>query len=162
MKKILLILLIILPVYFSLAIYFLDKEYFLCPIKYTSDILVRSDSRGKGYFASPRNGNRFHEGIDLFAPIGSPVFAARCGRVVRVGSNKGMGNYVIVRHGANLSTLYGHLLKINVGCGEFIRQGDLVGQVGKTGNANFSDIQPHLHFEVRNGGIPEDPLEFLR
>jgi len=158
MRKILLFLLIILPIYLLVSLYFIDKEYFVCPIDYKRDILIRCDSRGEGFFAASRRGNRFHEGIDLFAQIGSPVRAVRSGRVINANSNKGMGNYVIIRHPDNLITIYGHLSSIDVSQNEFVRQDEIIGRVGKTGNANYPNIQPHLHFEVRKNGIPRDPL----
>jgi len=161
MKKILLFLLILLPIYLLIGLYFLDKDYFLCPIGYKRDILIRSDSRGDGFFAAERNGNRLHNGIDLFAEIGTPVMASRSGIVVAAKQSRGMGNYVIIRHPGNIITIYGHLLRIYISQNNFVRQGEVIGAVGKTGNANYRDILPHLHFEVRKGGIPEDPLEYL-
>jgi len=163
MKKILLLLLIILPACLMLGLYFLDKTYFLCPIEYKGGIFVRCDSRGDGFFDSPRSGNRLHEGIDLFARIGAPVLAVRSGKVlVSKEQHKGMGNYIVIRHPDNLVTIYGHLSRIYVKRGRWVRQGEVIGEVGKTGNANYSDIQPHLHFEVREEGIPNDPLEYLQ
>jgi murein DD-endopeptidase MepM/ murein hydrolase activator NlpD len=162
MKRILLFLLFILPVYLLVSLYFVDKHYFLCPIEYKGDIVIRSDNRGNGLFAANRNGSRIHEGIDLFAEINSPVLAARSGIVIAASKSRGMGNYVIIRHFGNIITIYGHLSQIYVHRYEFIRQGEVIGRVGKTGNANYPDIQPHLHFEVRKNGIPQDPLEYLQ
>jgi len=167
MKKILLFLLIVMPIYLSVSLYFLDKNYFLCPIEYKQDAVIRCDGRGEGFFAAKRNGNRVHEGIDLFAEIGTPVKACRLGRVMvsKVITNKnkktGSGNYIIIRHPGNIITVYGHLLEVYVQKNNFVRQGEIIAAVGKTGNANYSDIQPHLHFEVRKDGIPQDPLEYL-
>lgn len=163
MRKALLFLFIVLPIYLVINLYFLDKHYFLCPIEYKGDISIRCDLRGEGFFAASRRGNRLHEGIDLFAEIGSPVLAARSGRViVSKENNKGMGSYVIIRHPGNIITIYGHLSKIYVIPNELIRQGQLIARVGKTGNANYPNIQPHLHFEVRKAGVPQDPLEYLQ
>lgn len=162
MKKIFLILLIILPLYLLFSLFFLDKYSFLCPIEYTRYPVVRSDSRGNGFFAASRgNGSRMHEGIDLLAAINTPVSSARSGIIIAAASSRGMGNYVIIRHPGSLTTIYGHLLKIYVTKGQFVRQGQVIGAVGKTGNANYRDIQPHLHFEVRKNGIPQDPREYL-
>lgn len=163
MKKILLFLLILLPFCIIISLYFLDKEYFLSPIEYKGGIFVRCDSRGNGFFGSPRSGNRLHEGIDLFAEIGTPVLAVRSGKVVASKEqNKRMGNYVVIRHPGKLVTIYGHLSKLCVRRGEFVRQGEKIGEVGKSGNAKYRDIQPHLHFEVREEGVPNDPLEYLQ
>ena len=161
MKKLLSFLLIALPVYLVFSLYFLDKDYFLCPIKYQRDIVVRSDLRGNGLFAAERSGRRMHQGLDLFAVIDTQVLASRSGRVIAATQNNGMGKYVILQHPNNLTTLYGHLSKIHVAKNEFVRQGEVIASVGKTGNANSPDIQPHLHFEVRKDGIPQDPLEYL-
>ncbi len=142
-------------------VYFLDKNYFLCPVEYGGNIVVRSDNRGSGFFGADRNGNRVHQGIDLFARVATPVLASRSGRVSSAARNHGMGNYVVIRHADNIATIYGHLSKIYVARGQFVRQGDVIGRVGKTGNANYRDIQPHLHFEVRRQGLAQDPLEYL-
>jgi murein DD-endopeptidase MepM/ murein hydrolase activator NlpD len=161
MKRILLFLLIFLPAYLSFNLYFLDKIYFLSPIEYKTDIIIRSDSRGDGFFAANRNGSRIHQGLDLFAPLGAKVLAAQGGLVISVRENRGMGRYVVIRHLGGITTIYGHLLKIYAFKNQFVRQGDLIGLVGKTGNANHPAIQPHLHFEVRENGIPQDPLGYL-
>ncbi len=162
LKKILLFFLIALPVYFFISLHFLDKVYFLCPIEYKRDITIRCDSRGEGFFGANRNGDRLHEGIDFFAEIGTLVLASRSGRVTAAKQNQGMGNYVVIQHPYGISTVYGHLSKICAGKDEFVRQGQIIGKVGKTGNANYRDIQPHLHFEVRKNGIPQDPLGYIK
>ncbi len=162
MKKILLTLLIILPVYFLISLYFLDKNYFLCPIQYKTDIFVRCDAKGDGFFGSQRNGSRVHEGLDLLARVGEPVKACRAGKVIVSTEQKnGMGKYIIIRHPGNLATLYGHLSRVYVAKNDFVRQGQVIGVAGKTGNANHRDIQPHLHFEVRKNNVPQDPFEYL-
>ena len=162
MKKILIFILIVLPVYLIVSLYFIDKDYFLCPIEYNKDIIIRSDSRGDGFFAAKRNGNRSHNGIDFLAEVGAPVLAVRSGRVVSATKNKGMGNYIIIRHPQGMITIYGHLSRLCVFKNDFVRQGDVIGEVGKTGNANYRDILPHLHFEVRQNGQPQDPMEYLQ
>jgi murein DD-endopeptidase MepM/ murein hydrolase activator NlpD len=162
MKKIFLFLLIALAVYLAGTFYYMDRVYFFCPVKYEGDILIRSDRHGNGYFAAQRSGRRLHKGIDLFAEVGEPVYASRSGKVVSARQNKGMGKYIIIRHRGRLMTIYGHLSEIGVKKGCFVRQGDFIGRVGKTGNARLRDIQPHLHFEVRKNGMPEDPLEYLQ
>ena len=150
-----------LTVYVVTNYYLADKYYFICQISYTGKPVIRCDSRGDGTFASSRNGNRMHQGIDLCAEIGTPVLAARSGIVMAAKSNRGMGNYVIIRHSFNLVSIYGHLSQIFVTKNQFVRQGHIIGSVGKTGNARNPSIQPHLHFEIRKNGIPQDPLEYL-
>jgi len=159
MKKIILAVVVALIAYAILNLYFLNRVPYICPIKYQSDIIIRNDSRGKGTFASSRRGNRSHRGIDLYAEIGTPVLAARSGRVaVARNEKRGMGNYVVIKHAPHLISLYGHLSKIYVKKNQFVRQGAVIGLVGKTGNANSRYMQPHLHFEIRENGIPQDPL----
>lgn len=163
MKKPLLFLLLILPLYFTSSLYYLDKSYFLSPVEYKTGVIpLRSDGRGDGFFAAKRNGHRFHEGIDLFAPLNTPIFASRSGRVVEAGYAKGYGNCIIISHPNNITTIYAHLFRIYVRPGQFIRQGRIIGRTGKSGNANYHNIQPHLHFEVRSTGIPQDPMEYLQ
>jgi murein DD-endopeptidase MepM/ murein hydrolase activator NlpD len=162
MKKLLIFLLIILSIYLLISLYYLDKYYFLCPIAYERDFAIRADNKGSGFFGAKRKGRRHHQGIDLFAQIGTPVFASRFGIVIEATKNHGMGNYVKIRHFDNIITLYGHLSKIYVIRYQLVRQGQIIGLVGKTGNANHHQIQPHLHFEVRKKGIPQDPLRYLK
>lgn len=161
MKKILLFFLIVLPFYLVFTIYSLDRDYFLSPVKYKGRVVIRSDSRGDGAFASPRNGNRLHKGIDLLAEMKAPVYASRSGRVIAAEKNNGMGNYVKIEHKEDLVTVYGHLSQIEVNLNQFVRQGKIIGTVGKTGNANHPQILPHLHFEVRKDGVSVNPMEFL-
>lgn len=161
MKKAFLFLLVILPLYFLISIYLLDKSYFICPINYSQDRIIRSDNRGNGIFGAERNGNRQHEGIDFLAKVGIPVLASRSGKVIAATQSRGMGKYVIIKHTGNLITIYGHLSQIYVRKGNYVRQGEVIGSAGKTGNANYRDIQPHLHFEIRRAGVPEDPLDYL-
>jgi len=161
MKKVLFLLLLIFTGYIITSLYFLDKHYFICPVKYMGDFVIRSDSRGEGLFSARRSGGRRHRGIDLLAEVGDPVLAVRSGIVEAAESNKGMGNFIVLRHGPGLTSLYGHLSKICVVRGQVVRQGDIIGEVGKTGNSNYANIRPHLHFEIRENNIPQDPLEYL-
>jgi murein DD-endopeptidase MepM/ murein hydrolase activator NlpD len=161
MKKILFGIMVILPVFLVAGISLLDKSYFLCPIEYQKSLIIRNDNYGEGFFATRRSGLRLHNGLDLYAPKGTPVLAARFGAVIASRHAAGMGNFIIIRHPGNITTIYGHLSTIDVVSGEWVRQGEVIGSVGKTGNANYRGILPHLHFEVRKGGVPQDPLEYL-
>jgi murein DD-endopeptidase MepM/ murein hydrolase activator NlpD len=100
---------------------------------------------------------RLHAGIDIAPGYGTPVKAAKAGTVIMAGSNGGYGNCVIIDHGGGLSTLYGHMSKITVGDGESVKQGEQVGNVGSTG----SSTGPHLHFETRINGSPQNPMRYL-
>ena len=161
MKKIITIISIIVLIFAFIGMAGLDKQYFICPIEYKSDILIRNDNRGDGLFASSRSGRRLHKGIDLMADVGEAVLAAKSGKVISATQNKGMGKYVIIRHRDNCITIYGHLSEILVRKNDYVRQGQLIGRVGKTGNARARDILPHLHFEIRKNGVPQDPLEYI-
>ena len=161
MKKILLIILILGAVYIFVGLVSLDKQYFICPVKYKSDIVIRYDNHGNGLFASNRSGNRIHKGIDLLAKIGTPVLAAKSGQVLAATQNRGMGKYVIIQHKHNIISIYGHLSEICVRKHDYVPQGKVIGKVGKTGNARYRDMLPHLHFEIRKNGVPHDPLQYI-
>ena len=100
---------------------------------------------------------RMHEGIDIGVPYGTPIHAAAAGTVIYCGWEEGYGNLVVIDHGGNLATAYGHQSAIAVTCGQAVQQGDVIGYVGCTGHCTG----PHLHFEVRIGGNPVDPLGYL-
>lgn len=160
-KKILLIILIVICASVFLGLTWMDKQYFICPIEYKNDILIRNDHRGEGLFASSRSGRRMHKGLDLLAEVGTPVYAAKSGKIVSATCNKGMGKYIIIRHRDNIITIYGHLSNVFVHRYDNVRQGQVIGSVGKTGNARAAGMLPHLHFEIRKNGIPQDPLEYI-
>lgn len=104
-------------------------------------------------------GERFHWGIDLAAPVGTPVVAAHVGRVHLAGWSGDYGNLVILlADDGTLSTWYGHLSKISVRQGMTVDKGDVLGLVGSTGKSTG----PHLHFEVRVGNNPANPQNFYR
>lgn len=98
-----------------------------------------------------------HRGVDIAAPVGSPVRALRSGRVITAAKHRGMGRYVEVQHGGRMCSLYAHLQTVAVRSGDRVRQGQLIGTVGKTGNARHAWITPHVHLEVTRAGKPIDP-----
>jgi len=101
---------------------------------------------------------RHHDGIDIPAKRGTPVRAAEAGRVIHSGGGLGdYGNVVIVKHAGRYSTVYAHNRRNRVRKGEFVEKGQVIAEVGKTGNASGS----HLHFELRRDRRPEDPLLYL-
>jgi murein DD-endopeptidase MepM/ murein hydrolase activator NlpD len=105
-----------------------------------------------------RRGRGRHEGIDLSAPRGTPVRSAASGRVIYSGSGlSDYGNTVIVKHLGRYSTVYAHNRRNLVRKGEFVEAGQVLAEVGSTGNASG----PHLHFEVRRDDRPHDPLRYL-
>lgn len=101
---------------------------------------------------------KFHSGIDIAVPTGTPVKAAADGRVIFSGWISGYGNTVIIDHGGGLSSLYAHNSRLTVGVGKWVRQGDIIAKAGSTG---FS-TGPHVHFEVREDGEPKDPRLWLK
>lgn len=103
-------------------------------------------------------GKRFHSGVDLAGPNHSPIKAADSGNVIYSGHYGGYGKVVIINHGNGMATLYAHQSKIAVSEGDNVSKGQVVGYEGSTG---FS-TGPHLHFEVRVDGKPNNPLNFVR
>ncbi len=102
-------------------------------------------------------GLHVHTGIDIGAPSGTTIGAAADGHVIFAGSYGGYGNAIIIDHGGSVSTLYGHCSQIFVGVGQDVQRGQAIGAVGMTGYATG----PHLHFEVRIDGRPQDPMSYL-
>ena len=100
---------------------------------------------------------RLHAGVDLAALSGTPIVASRGGTVTFVGWMSGYGYTVIVYHGGGLATLYAHMSAFSVQQDQYIAQGGRLGSVGMTGTATG----PHLHFEVRSNGVPQNPCGFI-
>ena len=138
-----------------------DLKPFMPPIHYTGEIPIRNDVYGDGHFGARRRGGRLHKGLDIYAPLNSNVIAAKGGRAKTGYTKDGMGKYIVISHAGDCTTLYGHLSKFCVENMQRVRQGDVIGLVGKTGNARYRKIKPHLHFEVRKGGKHVDPLLYL-
>jgi len=106
---------------------------------------------------SQRKGSR-HDGIDIAAPLGTPIKAAASGRVVYSDDKlAGYGKLVIIEHPGNYYTIYAHNSINLVKEEQWVKQGEVIAKVGKSGNAKG----PHLHFEIRKGSKPLNPLTFL-
>jgi len=111
-----------------------------------------------GYRESPMGpGSELHPGIDIQARYGMPVAAGGDGQVIFAGRDPGYGTLVIVDHGRDVETLYGHLSALYVHEGQHVRRGDIVGALGASGRVTGV----HLHYEVRVAGRPVDPHRFL-
>ncbi len=101
----------------------------------------------------------FHKGMDISAPEGTAVYAAEKGVVVEAGYKKnGYGNLIIIKHGNDIATYYGHLSRIVISNGDKVSKGTLIGKVGSTGKSTG----PHLHFEIRKGDQALNPEDYVR
>jgi murein DD-endopeptidase MepM/ murein hydrolase activator NlpD len=101
---------------------------------------------------------KLHKGIDIGAAWGSPIYAAADGVVTYAGPENGYGRLVTIRHADGTVTAYGHMSRFATHTGARVHAGDVIAYVGSEGHSTG----PHLHFEVRIGGVPVDPLPYLR
>ena len=100
---------------------------------------------------------RPHEGIDLTAPRGTPIYATADGTILQAGYRAGgFGKKILVDHGFGYRTLYGHCDHVLVEPGQMVKRGDVIGRVGSTGLSK----SPHLHYEVHVNGHPVDPINY--
>jgi murein DD-endopeptidase MepM/ murein hydrolase activator NlpD len=112
---------------------------------------------GYGYRVDPVYGTtKFHEGMDFSAPQGTPVYATGDGTVIHSSWESAYGNLIEINHGYNYVTRYAHLSEILVRNGQTVKRGDLIGKVGNTGKSTG----PHLHYEVRLRGEPQNPVNY--
>ncbi|MDQ7038407.1 MAG: peptidoglycan DD-metalloendopeptidase family protein [Aquificota bacterium] len=111
-----------------------------------------------GYRTDPFSGKyEFHEGVDIKAPWGTPVRATAEGKVIFAGWKPGYGKTVIIRHAFGYTTLYGHLSRIKVKRGRWVRSGDIIGYVGSSGRSTG----PHVHYEVWRYSRKVNPLKYM-
>jgi murein DD-endopeptidase MepM/ murein hydrolase activator NlpD len=129
----------------------------LAPAPPAADARLRWPLQGVLYSRFGLRQGQRHDGIDLAAPEGTPVGAAAAGTVVYAGEQAGYGEIVILRHEGGLLTLYAHASALLVRAGETVAAGQPVARVGRSGRTSG----PHLHFEVREGTRPRNPLLFL-
>ncbi len=101
-----------------------------------------------------------HTGVDIAGPVGTALYAAKAGTVIRAqtGWNGGYGTHIIIDHGGGVTSLYGHASQLYVSVGDEVVQGQTIGLMGSTGNSTG----PHLHFEVRVNGKRQNPLSYVR
>jgi murein DD-endopeptidase MepM/ murein hydrolase activator NlpD len=102
-------------------------------------------------------GRRQHQGIDLAAPTGTPVYATADGIVGRADWYSSYGLFISINHGASMETRYAHLSRLAVAAGDNVKKGDLIGYVGSTGRSTG----PHLHYEVRVEGLAVNPIPYM-
>lgn len=147
----------------AVLIFRITEPSFGSPVKNASGRLaIRNDVFGKGSFGTKRNGGRSHTGVDISAKVGDPVYAAKSGIAFRGNVPTGYGKYILIHQPDGTQTMYGHLSNWAVNTGKKVRRGDLIGFVGKTGNASNKNMQPHLHFEIREDGKPVDPVDEMQ
>lgn len=119
---------------------------------------VRQTS-GFGYRRDPRGaGRRMHQGVDWAGPSGTPILATASGVVTHAGRQSGFGNLVIIQHDFGIETYYAHLSSISVREGQRVSRGERIGGMGSTGRSTGV----HLHYEIRVGGRPINPLTYIR
>lgn len=144
-------------------LYRLREPFYKFPIALDGNkAVIRCDNHGSGEFGAKRRNGRAHAGIDIAARIGAPVYAAKSGIVFTGNISHGYGKYIMIAHPDGFQTMYGHLSGWNVITSQRVKKGDVIGFVGKTGNAKSRAIQPHLHFEIRKRGEPIDPAGLLK
>jgi murein DD-endopeptidase MepM/ murein hydrolase activator NlpD len=102
-------------------------------------------------------GRSHHDGIDISAPVGTPVRAAAAGKVIYSDALRGYGNVIIVRHSKGYATVYAHNQRNGKRVGQKVRRGDVIASVGATGRTSGAN----LHFEVRENNVARNPLFFL-
>ena len=113
---------------------------------------------GFGARVDPLSGRqRYHKGLDIKAPAATPVVATADGVVAFSGWQSGYGHIVVIGHAGGIETAYAHLSRRRVEEGERVDAGQWIGDVGATGRVTA----PHLHYEVRKGGTPVNPVAFL-
>ena len=128
--------------------------------RYTPSLVPTSGlfTSGFGWRRDPFTGQRrFHKGIDIAAPTGTPIIAPADGIVESIKWHHGYGLTLKIKHKLGFSTVYAHLSKVNVKVGQFVKRGQIIAYVGKTGRATG----PHLHYEIRLFGKPINPLLYM-
>ena len=98
-----------------------------------------------------------HAGVDIAANLGQEVIAPGDGLVTYASPRGAYGNVIIIDHGHNVTTLYAHLQEFAVKAGARVKRGTLIGRVGNTGRSTG----PHLHYEIRINGVPQNPDRFI-
>jgi len=141
----------------ELTAYFQDQKSLLAsvPATWPARGWVTSDF---GQRLDPYTAERvMHTGLDIAAEHGKPVYAPSDGVVVFAGPEGGYGNVIVIDHGYGIKSRYGHLAQMLVRAGDRVRRGQQVAAIGNTGRSTG----PHLHYEVRVNGVPQNPRKFI-
>ncbi len=134
-----------------------DRTAHIPAIQPVPEKYLRAMASGYGARRDPVYGTmKFHEGMDFSAPAGTPVYATADGTVRTSSWQSAYGNMVEIDHGYNYTTRYAHLSKLIAHPGQTVHRGDLIGLVGNTGKSTG----PHLHYEVRYRGQPQNPVNY--
>lgn len=113
---------------------------------------------GFGFRRAPlAGGSRFHEGVDIAGPVGTPIKAPADGVVTFAGFKNGLGKCIVVDHGYGISTMYGHNAALEVVEGDRVKRGMVIASIGMTGRTTG----PHLHYQVMVDGVPIDPMKYI-
>ncbi len=127
---------------------------------YTPSIIPTKgwETSGFGYRTSPFTGQKIlHKGLDISAPIGTPVYAPANGRVAGTPTERGYGISLVIDHGRGITTRYAHLNSRAVKKGQTVKRGDIIAYTGNSGRSTG----PHLHYEVRQHGVPVNPKQYI-
>jgi murein DD-endopeptidase MepM/ murein hydrolase activator NlpD len=137
-----------------------NKEIYVGTKKPTLLVEASINSPSRGSISSPfgTRWGKMHKGVDIAASFGSTINAALDGTISYAGWESGYGNVIKIDHGKALETTYAHCSVITAKIGEVVKKGTKIGEVGSTGNSTG----PHLHFEVRENGVPKDPLLYIK
>jgi murein DD-endopeptidase MepM/ murein hydrolase activator NlpD len=127
------------------------------PINLTNANII-SPSRGSISSNFGMRWGKMHQGVDIAANLGTTINAVLDGTVIFAGWQDGYGKVIQLSHSGGIQTTYAHCSFIDVKKGETIKQGEKIGEVGSTGNSTG----PHLHFEVRKNGEPQNPEKYVR
>jgi len=128
--------------------------------EFPKNVDIKINKKEENEFMPPLKGiitrgfSKEHRGIDIFAPSGTPVFASGDGIVIEKNFSSHLGLYIKIKHNNDIYTLYGHLNRVFVNKGDFVRKGDIIGEVGLTGKTSG----PHLHFEILKNDEPFYPF----
>jgi len=134
------------------------KRGTMTPPTYVKPISGGSISSGFGYRRSPTRGaSSYHQGVDWYTPVGTPVYASSAGVVTKAGWGGGYGYCVYINHPDGRQTIYAHCSKVLCSVGQQVNQGDRIASSGNTGISTG----PHLHFEMHINGVAVNPLNYL-
>ena len=134
---------------------------------YVSPVLnieIRNDRYGDGNFGASRsNGKRLHMGVDLAGKVGDPIFATKSGWAWTEVQPKGYGKIIKINHLDGTQSRYSHLEAFNIMKRQWVWQGRDIGEMGKTGNANYKKMITHVHFEIRKSDKKTcvDPMLYI-